>query len=155
VKSRDILWSGFLGRGNSLSQNQQDGIHVVAAVLYRVGEILLFRRGPGMSGAGFWEFPGGKVESGEGPIAALQREVLEEIGLQVQVEEKIGENTHQYPGKKIHLHFYWVPIPNESFMLTEHDAFQYVRPRDLDIRILSEADRPIVEVIKKSSRMRV
>ncbi len=107
-----------------------------------------------MSGAGSWEFPGGKVEPGEGHAAALQREILEEIGIHIQVEEKIGENIHQYPEKKIHLHFYWASIPNESFALAEHDAFQYIRPVDLDIGVLSEADRPLLEMIKKNLRMK-
>jgi mutator protein MutT len=150
-----LLWSGFIKRRLCLIQDQHDGIHVVAAVLYCAGEVLIFRRGPGMGGAGFWEFPGGKVESGEGPVAALQREIFEEIGIHIQVEEKIGENIHQYPGKKIHLHFYWAPVPNENFVLTEHDAFKYVNPWDLDIEILSAADRPVVEVIKKDPRMKV
>jgi mutator protein MutT len=149
-----LVWIFIKGRF-FLNQDQQDVTHVVAAVLYRDGEILIFRRGPGMSGSGFWEFPGGKVESGEGLVAALQREILEEVGLHIQVEEKVGENIHHYPGKKIHLHFYWVPIPDESFALTEHDAFQYVRPMDLDLGILSEADRPLVEIIRKNPRMKV
>jgi len=116
---------------------------------------LIFRRGPGMSGAGFWEFPGGKIEDGETHVAALQREILEEIGLHIQVEEKLGENIHQYPAKKIHLHFYWAPLPSENFVLTEHDAFQFVNPQALDVGILSAADRPIVELIKNNLRMKV
>jgi len=137
-----------------LSQNPQDSIHVVAAVLYGRGEVLIFRRGPGMSGAGFWEFPGGKIEAGETPESALKREIREEIGIEIQVEEKLGENIHQYPSKKIHLHFYWVKIPNQTFTLAEHDAYQYVKPHELDLQTLSEADRPIVEVIKKSLRLK-
>ncbi|MGZ3744495.1 MAG: (deoxy)nucleoside triphosphate pyrophosphohydrolase [Pseudobdellovibrionaceae bacterium] len=126
----------------------------MAAVFYRKGQILIFRRGPGISGAGFWEFPGGKVEAGESLVAALQREILEEIGISIQVEEKLGENVHHYADKKIHLHFYWVPIPEGIFLLTDHDAFQCIQPQNLDPQILSEADRPIVEKIKNDWRMR-
>lgn len=126
----------------------------MAAILYGRGEVLIFRRGPGMSGAGFWEFPGGKVEDGESFEGALKREIFEEIGIDIHVEEKIGENIHQYPTKKIHVHFYWVKIPNQSFTLVEHDAYQYVKPRELDIQILSEADRPIVEALKSHPRLK-
>lgn len=160
--SRDsvsILWSGswdfFITKEFFLIHSQQDGVHVVAAVLYRAGEVLIFRRGPGMSGSGHWEFPGGKVESGEEPVAALRREIHEELGVEIEVEEYIGETIHQYPTKKIRLNFYWAKAPSEPFTLIEHDGYQSVRPRDLDVMILSEADRAIVEVLKSNPRMKV
>lgn len=148
-----MVWT--LRKELSLNSNQQQGVHVVAAVIYREGEVLIFRRGPGMTGAGYWEFPGGKVEPGEEPGRALQREILEEIGVRVEVEEYIGETVHQYPSKKIRLSFYWVPAPVEPFCLSEHDGYRSVRPRDLDVTILSEADRSIVEVLKRDPRMKV
>lgn len=127
----------------------------MAAVLYRDGKVLIVRRGPGSSGAGFWEFPGGKVEPGESPEQALQREILEEIGIRIKVEEYLGENVHQYPSKKIRLNFYWAKLPQEQMNLTEHDAFQLIKPQDLDESILSEADRPIIALIRRNSRMQV
>lgn len=154
-KAEVALWSSPISEGIGLSQNQQVAIHVVAAILYRDGEVLIFRRGPGMSGAGHWEFPGGKVEDGEERTSALKREIFEELGLQIEVEEKLGENIHQYPNKKIHLHFYWVPMPSTPFRLTEHDAFQSVKLDQLDVQILSEADRPIVEALKRDPRLKV
>lgn len=135
--------------------HQQEGVHVVAAVLYRESEVLIFRRGPGMTGAGHWEFPGGKVEPGEDAVSALKREILEELGAVIEVEEFIGENIHQYPNKKIRLNFYWAKAPPEPFILAEHDAYQFVKPRDLDVNILSAADRAIVEVLKNNPRMKV
>jgi 8-oxo-dGTP diphosphatase len=135
--------------------HQQDGVHVVAAVLYRAEEVLIFRRGPGMTGAGHWEFPGGKVEAGEDAVSALKREILEEIGAAIEIESYIGETVHQYPVKKIRLNFYWAKAPPEPFHLAEHDAYRWVKPKELDVKILSEADRPIVEVLKNDSRMKV
>jgi len=156
LASRDILWSGCKRTKElSLKTSQQDGIHVVAAVLYHEGEVLIFRRGPGMSGAGHWEFPGGKVEAGEDPVSALKREILEEIGVAINVEEYIGENVHQYPTKKIRLNFYWAKAPAQPFKLSEHDDFRSVKPQDLDVEILSEADRSIVAILKNDPRMKV
>jgi len=138
-----------------LQTSQQEGIHVVAAVMYRAGEVLIFRRGPGETGAGHWEFPGGKVEPGEGPEEALKREICEELGAEIEVEEYIGEIVHQYPAKKIRLNFYWVKIPPGPFVLTEHDDYRSVKLEDLDVTILSEADRAIIEVLKVNSRLKV
>lgn len=71
------------------------------------------------------------------------------------MEACLGENVHQYPGKKVRLNFYWAKLPEQEINLTEHDAFQLIRPQDLDVGILSEADRPIVAIIKINSRMKV
>jgi mutator protein MutT len=127
----------------------------VAAVIHRPGEVALFRRGPAMSGAGHWEFPGGKVEVGESEPQALRREIREELAVNINVGEFVGETIHQYPSKKIHLRFYWVSPPLESFVLSEHDGHQWVNPHLLDVRILSEGDRAIVDVICRDERFKI
>jgi mutator protein MutT len=127
-------------------------IVVVAALIYRSDELMIVRRGPDMSGAGFWEFPGGKVEAGEDEVTALEREVWEELGLKIRVEERLGENLHAYPNKTIHLKFYWVPWPGQNAVLTEHDALLWVPPEKIDLQTLSEADRPIVPAIAANHR---
>ena len=67
-------------------------IQVVAAILQREGNILVGQRTPGQSHALKWEFPGGKVEPGEEPRAALARELLEELG----IDALIGEEMDAY-----------------------------------------------------------
>ena len=137
---------------------QNESILVVAAVIFRqrgnVYEVALFRRGPGQTGQGSWEFPGGKVESGETEIEALWREIKEELGVEVKIGGFVGETHHQYPTKKIHLKFYWVQSPVFPFALSEHDAVQWFQPRLIDKSILSEADRPIIEQIEQDPRFR-
>ena len=79
---------------------------VSVAVLFHRGEVLLTRRMEGAHLAGLWEFPGGKVEEGEDPEDALIREVREECGVQIAVEDIFDVTFHRYESKDVLLLFY-------------------------------------------------
>lgn len=79
---------------------------VVAAVVEERGCFLLTRRPQGSHLEGLWEFPGGKVQDGETHAAALAREMVEELDTDVTVEGQIFETVHDYPDRRIALHFY-------------------------------------------------
>ena len=81
-------------------------ILVAAAVVRSEGRILLTRRLEGSHLAGMWEFPGGKVEAGEDPAAAVVRECAEECAIDVLVEDILDVTFHAYPGKNVLLLFY-------------------------------------------------
>ena len=70
---------------------------VVAALIRRDGRILVSRRRPDQPMPSLWEFPGGKVEPGEAPVAALAREVTEELGCEVEVGRIDEVVFHAYP----------------------------------------------------------
>lgn len=70
---------------------------VVAGVIERNGEILVCQRQAGDSHQFKWEFPGGKVETGETPRQALERELQEELGVQADVGEEIARYEYRYP----------------------------------------------------------
>jgi 8-oxo-dGTP diphosphatase len=72
-------------------------IKVVAAVIERNGQILVGQRRKSDSHGLKWEFPGGKVERGEAPAAALARELEEELGIQARVGREIVRYAHEYP----------------------------------------------------------
>ena len=74
-------------------------LQVVAAILEREGRILICRRTARQSHPLKWEFPGGKVESGETPEAALTRELHEELGITGAVGDEITRYEYAYPGK--------------------------------------------------------
>jgi 8-oxo-dGTP diphosphatase len=81
-------------------------IRVVAAVVRR-GDVLLVTRRPDRPGRpGQWEFPGGKVEPGEGEEEALRRELREELGCDARVGELLLRHTHRYPDLEVELAFY-------------------------------------------------
>ena len=82
-------------------------IDVAVGILIRAdGAVLLGQRPAGKPYAGYWEFPGGKVESGEAIFAALQREFLEELGITITGGEAWCCVAHIYPHAHVHLHFY-------------------------------------------------
>jgi len=72
---------------------------VVAAVIEREGLVLIGQRKPGKWHALKWEFPGGKVEPGEAPAAALARELEEELGISAEIDESVADYEYQYPGR--------------------------------------------------------
>ena len=72
-------------------------IKVVAAVIERAGQILVGQRRKTDSHGLKWEFPGGKVERGESPAAALARELEEELGIQARIGREIVRYSHEYP----------------------------------------------------------
>lgn len=74
---------------------------VVAAVIERDGLVLIGQRKAGKWHALKWEFPGGKVEPGESPAAALGRELIEELGISVEIGEAIADYEYQYPGRSL------------------------------------------------------
>ena len=82
---------------------------VVAAVIEREGRVLVGQRKPGGQHPLKWEFPGGKVEAGEKPEAALVRELSEELGVRARIDGEITRYEFQYPGRsRILLIFYRV-----------------------------------------------
>ncbi|WP_413581312.1 (deoxy)nucleoside triphosphate pyrophosphohydrolase [Bdellovibrio sp. HCB288] len=127
---------------------------VVAAVIRKKDDsemrILLVRRGPGQSGAGFWEFPGGKVEPGESPEQALRREIDEELGIQISVGDLVGELDFDYPSKTIRLRVYEATTTDSQLTLSEHDALKWLKAAEIVTEDLSAADRPFVKVLQGS-----
>src|SRR5579871_5920667 len=82
---------------------------VVAALIERGDEILICQRGPEQPMPLKWEFPGGKIEPGEEEVAALHRELQEELGISAKIGEKVASVQHRYKkGGTVELHFYRV-----------------------------------------------
>jgi 8-oxo-dGTP diphosphatase len=81
-------------------------VRVVAAVVRRGDRILITRRKDEAERGGLWEFPGGKVEPGEGEPAALRREIREELGCSVEVGALLLRHGHRYPDLEVELAFY-------------------------------------------------
>lgn len=107
-------------------------IEVVAALLCRGEQFLICRRPAHKARAGLYEFPGGKVEPGETPQQALQRECAEELGINAQIGAPVADVYHSYPDLTIHLTLYAATIPTGDPKAIEHDDLQWIRISQLD-----------------------
>ena len=82
-------------------------VNVAVGILMKAnGDVLLGQRPEGKPYAGYWEFPGGKVEEGEAILDALKREFMEELGVQIISAEPWCGVEHIYPHAHVRLHFY-------------------------------------------------
>jgi 8-oxo-dGTP diphosphatase len=123
-------------------------IHVTAGVIRKGDSILIARRGPTDRLAGLWEFPGGKVESGETPEACLRRELREELGIEAQIGRLLARVVHRYPEKTILLLFFEAQIQSGEIRPCEHDATAWVSPAEMGAYVFAPADRTFVDRLK-------
>ena len=79
---------------------------VTAAVIEEAGRYFVTRRHRGVHLEGYWEFPGGKCEAGESLPQCLARELMEELGVEAEVGDEIFTVTHDYPDRRVELHFF-------------------------------------------------
>lgn len=119
-------------------------IHVVGAAIVRGGRCLVAQRGPDQNLAGKWEFPGGKVEPGEAPRAALAREIEEELGLQILVGQKMGRGVVISADSQVVLEVYGAAVLAGELELREHAQARWASAAELDAFDWAAADVPIV-----------
>ena len=123
---------------------------VSACVAIDNGRVLLTRRAPGQKLEGMWEFPGGKLEDGESIQECLERELLEELGVEATAGEILTESVYEYPGGAIKLVAMLTTLASKEFNLSVHDIAEWSPILDILKYELAPADVPIAaEVIKR------
>lgn len=126
-------------------------IEVVAAILHHNGRYFATQRGYGEF-EGWWEFPGGKIESGETPEQALQREIQEELGVDIVVGEKLCVTEHDYPAFHLTMHCYLCTLADGQIELREHKSAVWLKPQELDTPNWLPADREVVGILSRRAK---
>lgn len=104
-------------------------IEVAAAIIHdNQGRIFATQRGYG-DWKDYWEFPGGKMEPGETPQQALEREIREELETQIKIEKYVTTIEYDYPTFHLTMHCYWCTLAGPSPTLKEHEAARWL-PKD-------------------------
>jgi len=114
----------------------------------RDGLVLCAQRGHNGSLPGLWEFPGGKIEKGESPPAALKREITEELDCTVEVGKEITTTSHEYEFGIVTLTTFFCSLVAGTPQTNEHAAIAWLRPKDLASIEWAPADIPAVELIQ-------
>ena len=125
-------------------------IEVAAAVILRRDQCLLCSRPAGKELAGFWEFPGGKLEPGESPAQCLKRELREELAVEAVVFDILNLTEFRYETKQVKLFFLRTLLPAEAVIRPqERQLFRWVARRSLPSCRLLPADQAVAEYLAK------
>jgi 8-oxo-dGTP diphosphatase len=116
-------------------------------ILNRDGKVFVCRRKPEKSMAGYWEFPGGKVEENESYEACLKRELIEELDMDVKVREHFMTVLHDYGTFKVELISFLCEYQRSSYQLVDHDEFEWISVNSLKDKMLAPADVPIATML--------
>lgn len=122
---------------------------VAAALIDGGGRVLLQRRAPGRSMAGLWEFPGGKVEEGETPEAALVRELAEELGIEADGADLTPACFASAPNGAAHmiLLLYLCRRWRGEPRALDATALKWVRPKEMSALPMPPADKPLIDLL--------
>jgi 8-oxo-dGTP diphosphatase len=124
-------------------------MEVVAAVFTDGERVLACRRHAHLEAGGRWEFPGGKLEPGEALEAALEREIAEELGVEIEVGELLDSTTSVIDGTTITLSCYFVrPVGGPPRFSTDHDELAWCQRDRLMWLNWAEPDLPAIRKLE-------
>lgn len=120
-------------------------LQVVAALLEQGGRFLICQRPSHKAQGDLWEFAGGKIEPGETPQQALERECREELAVEIQADELFMEVVHEYDDRIVQLLVLRAVLKSGEPTALEHQAMAWVTPQQMMEYDFCPADLPILE----------
>ena len=124
-------------------------VRVVGAVLWYEGKLLAAKRKSSSKLGGYWEFPGGKIESNESPKEALERELDEELNISVYIGEEICTVQHKYDFATIELTTFHCTYVSGELILNDHDEVRWLPVAELSSLEWAPADLPTIVYLKE------
>jgi len=124
---------------------------VTAAFVARGGRVLLGRRSSGGS-RGLWELPGGKVEAGETPRGALERELSEELGLGCEPGRLLHDGVHPAGERFLRFMVFETSLSGDPVSSNAHDALAWVSANELERYVLAPLDVPVLPGLMPAER---
>lgn len=126
-------------------------VRVVAAIIIDNNRVFATQRGYGEFKDG-WEFPGGKIESGETPQEALIREIKEELDTEIEVKDFLETVEYDYPEFHLSMDCFFCNIKSGEPVLKEHEAAKWLTAETLDSVDWLPADKGLIEGIRNRLR---
>lgn len=122
-------------------------VEVVAGIIFFKDQILCVQRPKNKRAyiSEKFEFPGGKIEKGETKKEALQRELLEELSISVNIKSLYLTVVHEYPDFELTMHSFVCEVPTKELTLNEHISQEWLTLKELEQLDWAAADIPIVD----------
>jgi mutator protein MutT len=142
-----ISWNNIERNMRAMKTREGKTKTVTAAVIERDGKVLVARRKAGLIAGGLWEFPGGKLEDGEDPRRGLERELEEELGVGARAGELLCSVPFEGQTTGFELVVFKTELDSDDFRPTDHDQILWLEPSEMDERVFSKPDRPVVRLL--------
>ena len=130
------------------NQRKMKTINVVAAIIRDGNRVFATQRGYGDYKDG-WEFPGGKIKTGETPQKALVREIKEELDTEIVVGDLLTIIEYDYPTFHLSMQCFWCQIVEGTLVLKEHEAARWLDLESIDSVDWLPADQTIIPLLKE------
>ena len=124
-----------------------DKLDVVAAIILKDDKYFIAQRNRNKHMGLSWEFPGGKVEKGESFEIALKREIKEELDIQIDIKNKLGEENYQDDKINVKLHYFICSHISGKIYLNEHEDFVWVSKNEFKNYNFAEGDSDIINLL--------
>ena len=128
---------------------QRKTIEVVAAIIIRDGKLFATQRGYG-EWKDWWEFPGGKIETGEAPQDALKREIREELATEIEVGRLLTTVEYDYPKFHLSMQCFICSLTNGLLSLLEHEDARWLAMDELDSVKWLPADIEVLNLLRRA-----